>query len=164
MFVTPDCVRAVIEVKTTLSDSTVMKECAIKLAKVGKLCRENGGMTPWLGIFAYEGSLQGSNLPLDAVEEAFHQTEVVINCFAYGKDRFVRFWKQSELESEDVMNDPGRERWEAYHLVDLAPAYFIGNVVDALSTLSRENNAFAWFPLSEGKGIHMQAERILHRR
>lgn len=164
MFVTPDCVRAVIEVKTSLRASTEVEECAIKLSEVGKLCRTNGGKTPWLGIFAYEGTLQDSNLLLNAVEAAFCRTEVAINCLAYGKDLFIRYWKQRELELEETVNDPSVERWEAYHLDHLAPAYFIGNVVDALSTLSRKNNAFAWYPLSEGKGVHMQAERILPRR
>ena len=42
MFVTPDCVRAVIEVKTTLPSSADVEDCAIKLAEVGNLCRENG--------------------------------------------------------------------------------------------------------------------------
>ena len=40
------------------------------------------------------------------------------------------------------------EKWRAYRLEHLASAYFIGNVVDALSTLSRKNNAFAWYPLN----------------
>jgi len=163
MFVTPDCVRAVIEVKTALRSSTEVENCAIKLGDVGKLCRENCGKPPWLGIFDYEGTLQGSNLLLDAVEVAFRQTEVVINCIAYGKDRFVRFWKQGEIELGDPPADPNIERWRAYRLDNLAPAYFIGNVVDAISPLNRKNNAFAWYPITEGKRNYMQDQRILHR-
>jgi hypothetical protein len=164
MFVTPDCVRAVIEVKTSLPSSTDVKDCAIKLSDVGKLCCENGGKPPWLGIFDYEGTLQNSNLLLDAVEVAFHHTEIAINCIAYGKDRFVRFWKQDEIELGDALDDLGIERWRVYRLNHIAPAYFIGNVVDALSTLSGKNNAFAWYPLSDGKRAYLEAERILPRR
>lgn len=163
MFVTPDCVRAVIEVKTSLRDSAEVKKCAIKLAKIGKLCRENGEGVPWLGIFSYEGTLQQNAPLLDAVEAAYEQTGAVIDCLAYGKDRFVRFWKTGELERGDAPEAVNIESWRAYRLEDLASAYFVGNVVDALSTLSRKNNAFAWYPLSDGKRVHMQDERILQR-
>lgn len=164
MFLTPDCVRAVIEVKTSLAASADVEECAVKLAKIGKLCRENGEATPWLGIFSYEGSLQQDAPLLNAVEAAYQQAETVIDCLAYGKDRFVRFWKKGEHERGDDPEAVNVEKWRAYRLEHLASAYFIGNVVDALSTLSRKNNAFAWYPLSDGKRVHMQSERILQRR
>lgn len=164
MFVTPDCVRAVIEVKTSLRSSADVTECAIKLAEVGKLCRENGEAVPWLGIFSYEGTLGQDEPLLNAVESAHEQTDVVINCFAYGKDRFVRFWAKGEIERGDQPGAENAEKWRAYRLDHLASAYFVGNVVDALSSLSRKNNAFAWYPLSDGKRVHMQAERILQRR
>lgn len=35
MFVTRDCVRAVIEVKTSLDTSSALEECAVKIAEVG---------------------------------------------------------------------------------------------------------------------------------
>jgi hypothetical protein len=164
MFVTPDCVRAVIEVKTSLPAAANVEECAVKLAKIGKQCRMNGEAMPWLGIFSYEGTLRQDAPLLNAVEAAYDQTEAVINCLAYGKDRFVRFWKKGELERGDAPDTANVERWRAYRLEDLASAYFVGNVVDALSTLSRKNNAFAWYPLSDGKRVHMRAERKLNRR
>lgn len=164
MFVTPDCVRAVIEVKTSLPTSAKVEECAVKLAEIGKLCRENGEAVPWLGVFSYEGSLQQDAPLLKAVQTAYDQTGTVIECVAYGKDRFVRFWKEGELERGDAPEAANVEKWRAYRLEHLASAYFVGNVVDALSTLSRKNNAFAWYPLSDGKRVHMQDERMLQRR
>lgn len=164
MFVTPDCVRGVIEVKTSLRASADVEECAVKLATIGKLCRENGEAVPWLGIFAYEETLQQDAPLLEAVEAAYQQTGAVIDCLAYGKDRFVRFWKQGELERGDPPATANTEKWRVYRLEHLASAYFVGNVVDALSTLSLKNNAFAWYPLPDGKRFHMKAERILNRR
>jgi hypothetical protein len=164
MFVTPDCVRAVMEVKTSLPASADVEECAVKLAKIGKLCQEHGEAVPWLGIFSYEGTLQQAALLLNAVEAAYQQTGAVIDCLAYGKDRFVRFWKKGEIERGDAPEAANVEKWRAYLLEHLASAYFVGNVVDALSTLSRKNNAFAWYPLSDGKRVHMQDERKLNRR
>ena len=32
-----------------------------------------------------------------------------------------------------------------------ASAYFVGNVVDALARWNSENNAYAWYPLTDGK-------------
>jgi hypothetical protein len=164
MFVTPDCVRAVIEVKTSIPTSADIKECAVKLAKIGELCRENCESVPWLGIFSYEGMLKRDAPLLNAAEAAYEQTKVVIDCFAYGKDCFVRFWKKGELERGDSPEQGNIEKWRAYRLKHLASAYFVGTVVDALATLSRKTNAFAWYPLSDGKMQWIQSERILNRR
>lgn len=159
MIVTPDCVRAVIEVKTSLDTSTAFEECATKLAENGKLCSKNGDAIPWLGIFCYEDKLKQDAPLLDAVEVAYRHTDVVINCLAYGKDRFVRFWENGERERGDSQEAASTARWRAYQLKHLASSYFVGNVVDALSSLSRPKNAFAWYPLSDGKLVHMQLER-----
>ena len=163
MFVTPDCVRAVIEVKTTLPASDDVKKCAIKLAKIGELCRENGGAVPWLGVFSYEGTLQQDAPLLDAVEAAYRQTGAMIDCIAYGKDRFVRFWKEGELEQGDDSEEMNFQKWRLYELEHLASAYFVGNVVDALSNLSHTQSSFAWYPLRVGKRVYMRAERRLTR-
>lgn len=161
MFVTPDCVRAVIEVKTNLTKAADLTNCAVKLANVGKLCKENGSVGPWLGIFSYEAKLKNSKFLLNAVSTAYQKTEVVIDCLAYGKNRFVRFWGKGTLELGDDPEAANVEKWRVYDLKHLASAYFVGNVVDALSMLSRKNNAFAWYPLSDGKKVHIVDERIL---
>lgn len=161
LFVTPDCVRAVIEVKTSLRSSTVLDECAVKLAEIGQLWRGRAECKPWLGLFSYEAHLQDSELLLDATQTAYRQTGVTIDCIAYGKDHFVRFWPRGDVEQGDNLFVNAQAKWRAYRLEHLASAYFVGNVVDALSTLSRDNNAFAWYPLSDGKRVHMQSERLL---
>ncbi len=161
LFVTPDCVRAVIEVKTTLRDSTRLDDCTIKLAEVGKLCQRHRQGSPWLGVFCYEQSLEDPELLLDAVEVAYRRTNVAINSLAYGKDRFVRFWQEDEVERGDNSLFASHGKWRAYDLTRLASAYFVGNVVDALSGLSQQNSAFAWYPLSDGKRIHRIGERLI---
>lgn len=163
LFVTPDCVRAIIEVKTSLPSSAALEECATKLARVGQLCAENEDK-PWLGIFSYEGTLQQPEPLLDAVENAHNATGVAINCLAYGKDRLVRFWGRGDRERGDALDADAQNRWRVYSVEQLASAYFIGNVVDALTKLNDRSNAFAWFPLAEGKLVHMLAERILQGR
>ncbi|MDQ7005859.1 MAG: hypothetical protein Q9Q40_01360, partial [Acidobacteriota bacterium] len=88
MFVTPDCVKAVIEVKTALRDRAALDEAMTKLAQVGQLCRDCVQATPWLGLFVYERNLQDDDVLLNSVEQAYTTTNVPINCIAYGKDRF----------------------------------------------------------------------------
>lgn len=159
LFVTPDCVRATIEVKTSLNSSKEVKTCANKLAEVGKLCRTSRGVPPWLGIFSYEGTRNPDRLLLDAVEEAANKTDVAINCVAYGKDYFVRYWPENEYERGDDHLVSVNARWRTYRLEHLASSYFVGNVVDSLSNLEQRSSSYAWFPLTDGKKVHMLGER-----
>ena len=161
MLVTPDCVRAVIEVKTCLTSSAELEECTVKLANVGKLCCGSADSIPWLGVFSYEGTLHDNNLLLNAVEKAHQETNITINSIAYGKDRFVRFWPVGELEQGDNQGTATHAKWRIYGLRNLASSYFVGNVIDFLSGLDRPSNSYAWFPLTDGKKIHMRGERIL---
>ena len=161
LLVTPDCVRAVIEVKTSLNNSADVKECATKLATVGSLCRTHDGsnFNMWLGIFSYEGTRNPDPLLLDAVQEAANRTDTAINCVAYGKDYFVRYWAEGEYEKGDDRTEPADPRWRIYRLQDLASSYFVGNVVDSLANLERQSSSYAWFPLTDGKKVHLLSER-----
>lgn len=161
LFVTPDCVRAVIEVKTSLRSSGAVNDCAVKLAQTGTLFHGVKEVKPWLGVFSYEAHLQDSTFLLDALQLAHRETGVAIDCMAYGKNDFVRFWPNGEIEQGDELFASSHAKWRAYRLDHLASAYFVGNVVDALSGLNRENNAFAWYPLTDGKRVHMRGERML---
>jgi hypothetical protein len=163
MFVTPDCVRAVIEVKTSLNNTAEVRVCAVKLAEVGRLCKSCVDEVPWLGIFSYEGRLTRHTFLLDAVEYAARQTGIAVNCAAYGKDFFVRYWSENEHERGDNQTEPTVARWRAYKLAHLASSYFVGNAVDALSDVDRRSSSYAWFPLTDGKKIHMLGERIRER-
>lgn len=159
LFVTPDCVRAVIEVKTSLDSSPELKKCAVKLAKVGELCRTCVDAVPWLGIFSYEGTLKADTLLLDAVEMAAKRTDIPINSVAYGRDYFVRYWPEGEYEQGDDHRLPAYARWRSYRLEHLASSYFVGNVVDSLTKLNRGSSSYAWFPLTDGKKVHLLNER-----
>jgi hypothetical protein len=154
LFVTPDCVRAIIEVKTSLNSSKEVKDCATKLASVGRLCRKCAHIDPWLGIFSYEGTRNADPLLLNAVKEAAENTDIAINCVAYGKNHFVRYWSEGECEQGDDRQKPADPRWRIYRLENLASSYFVGNVVDSLSNLERHSSSYAWFPLREGKKVH----------
>ena len=52
--------------------------------------------------------------------------------------------------------------WHSYNLPDVAPSYFVGNLVDWISTVDKGTASFAWFPVvgdkeaNRGKEAHRQ--------
>ena len=161
--VTPDAVRAIIEVKTRLPSAGKFNECAGKLAAAGKLCHDVVGKTPWLGIFCYEQGVASYETPLDAVEHGYKESNTKINCIAEGASKFVRFWAKTERESGDGDAMKNSEGWRAYNLGQLAPSYFIGNLIDSLSELSRRESSYAWYPIQNGKGQFRKGQRLVKR-
>lgn len=161
MLVTPDCVKAVVEVKTSLDSSTELNDQMTKLAQIGKLYHDNMSEIPWLGLFCYESDLQNHQFLLDSVQFAYGKTGIAINAVAYGRDRFVRFWPYLEQELGDRHQDTLECRWRVYDLENLASAYFIGNVVDALTGVSDGANSGVWYPIKNGKKVHMLGEQIM---
>jgi hypothetical protein len=164
MFVTPDCVKAVVEVKTSLKNTKDLKKHLTKLAGIGKLCRDKGGGMPWLGLFCYEEDLQDYKYLLDAVQFAYGKIGFAVNAVAYGRDRFVRFWRYGELEEGDKHQDSLECRWRVYDLENLASAYFVGNVVDTITGISDGDNSGVWYPLTDGKKVHMLGEQIMDNK
>lgn len=161
MFVTPDCVKAVIEVKTSLDSTTDVRDCLAKLGEIGRLCREHREPLPWLGLFCYECDLQNDTLLLDAAFDACLATDIAVNCISYGKDLFIRYLDRGEREIGDNSEATRTRRWRSYFLEHLASAYFVGNVVDSISDLSRRRRDYAWYPLRNGKQTHRLGEQRL---
>lgn len=173
--VTPEAPGAVVESKTRLSGIEDWLDAVGPPANIGRLCRnalqsmntaldEEPPKPPWLGVFCYEhDSDQGLNI-LDAVEEVWRETCTPINCVCCGKSTFVRFWPKGECEPGDPPGAADREFWRLYELQDLAPSYFIGNLVDAMCSVENQNTGFAWFAYREGKKTRMIDERPLEGR
>ena len=155
LIVTPDAVRAVIEVKTALRSPQIMKDALVKLAEVEKLCREvQGTENVWTGLFVYEGNESQHENLLKGIAKAYESTTLPINCVSYGKDLFIR-----HLETGSVVSSPVQDSvWHSYHLRSMAPAYFVGNVVDSISLVDRRTSSFAWFPIPDGK----EAKRVFY--
>jgi hypothetical protein len=146
LVVTPDAVRAVIEVKTILGSANTMREALSTLAEVGNSFARHL-RRPWLGLFVYESRLSDRTVLQCLSEIAQHHRAV--ECVTVGENRFFRFWRAGEAGNDVENRQP---RFESYNLQGLAPSYFMGNVVDHVSPLQ---SAFAWYPLREGKNPHM---------
>lgn len=148
VMITPDSVKGIIEVKTKLDKISDLEKFTKKLA--GNLefiyndcCYENSRNNIFAGLFSYDSTLKETRSTeilnvLKSVAGGDHKR--VVNHLCLGRSLFVRFWSQSP-ESE-----PGYNKWHSYYLKDIAPGYFINNVVDAMATDSVRVNQDVWFP------------------
>ena len=85
MIVTPDAVRAVIEVKTRLrsGDAQPIFE---KLGKISSLCLDATEVPTWTGLFAYEADRCTHERVLTALSQAGEETRGQVSCIACGQN------------------------------------------------------------------------------
>lgn len=178
MVVTPDLVRAIVEVKTSAALTGRDKRLpeivsqSITLAQKGALCdRALRGSANyhnvWTGLFVYDSAKQPEVPVLQAIREARKRTGHAINCVALGRSHFFRYWGKDEIEMGALSVERRCPVWHAYRFCDdkgeipIAPSYFLGNIIDAVSHVDRAESGFAWFPLVGGKeqyGTHVLFE------
>jgi hypothetical protein len=146
VFVTPDCVRGMIEVKSRLSGKPAYESALKQLADSVALCTD---YVVWTGLFAHGSGRQVSredgpdDTILDALTSVARETGVRVHSVCVGGDLFVRFWEDSAGRARGIYSG---EAWHSYYLERLAPAYFIGNFVAELSHIPEEYSK-VWFPI-----------------
>lgn len=175
VIVTPDCVKAVIEVKTKLDAQNDYQQALSKLADVAGKIRGNndfGNALPelphecWAGLFVFEEpkinkqddqrqALHGrSQIVLRALSQSTGPNpERAINCISAGSDLFIRYWPQG---TNNIGGNLYRSGWQTYQFErnhrGLAPAYFIGNLImDIMPDLYPQAGYF-WFPIQDQYG------------
>lgn len=148
MIVTPDAVVGVIEVKTELRNRAQMADTLQKLARIEDLCRDSTGVdSVWTGLFIFNGDTSLQERLLGAVGDAYQSTRRPVNCVSCGADSFVRFWSRGA----DVNSLERGPVWHSYTLLGVAPSYFMGNLIDFISSVDRSTAEYAWFPMLGGK-------------
>lgn len=177
VFVTPDAVRAIIEVKTSQTSSEI-KETAGKLSDELQRVREcqRSMDSCWGGIFVYKpgsglkksAASAGNDLATShrnlllalngASKDIDFSANRVINCASIGKSSFARFWTNGSRAGNTIV---GTDTWHSYELEDdlkgLAQAYFLSNLVSHLSQgimFDDFDSQYAWFPIHDGKESH----------
>jgi hypothetical protein len=151
LIVTPDAVVGVIEVKTELNTETAISEALVKLSKIEELCRNiTGEDSIWTGLFVFEGNGNDGERLLKAMARAYEETRRVVHCVAVGRDLFLRYWTRGR----DVNSQERGPVWHTYNLPQVAPSYFLGNLVDWVSSVDHRTAQFAWFPALGGKERH----------
>ena len=113
---------------------------------------------PFVGLFAYENE----GCDYDDVLSALHETvgstaRRNVHAICLGEDLFSRFW----YCPPETPNRPN-QLWRAYELKDMAPAYFVHNVIESLCERSVIDNNFLWYP-RQGKEEHVRGERLMDR-
>jgi hypothetical protein len=146
LIVTPSAVRAIIEVKTNLSNIDY-SDALIKLAENVNLCAQYENDSVWSGIFDYDSSCAKKFCQklLKALSLAKKMKGIPINSIACGQNLFIRYWASGERE------DTNENLWRAYKLFNLAPAYFIGNLIEHITSIDNSSSSFAWFPIEGTK-------------
>lgn len=151
VFVTPDAVRGVIEVKSRVTRH-VLSTSLDKLLKNLDIVNEGirtihptnyGKWDYFIGLFSYETDVTDYNIVLRMLQKkAKGEMFRVVTHVSLGPSLFVRYWSQDP--------DGGSEcnKWHSYELNHLSPAYFISNLIGFLSPLSVRFNQKTWFPLS----------------
>lgn len=163
--VTPDCVRAIIEVKTELNGPKKIKQVIEKLADdIHKIRRVNPSC--WAGLFIYEGpqffdghfqqlSKKKSAEILRSINRLARNDPLrAINCVTIGSHTFVRYWPQIPQHFSGKLEQAG---WQSYVFNNnrhsgLSPAYFVGNLVMHLTAPENSEIRRAWFPIQDGNG------------
>ncbi len=156
--VTPDAVRAVIEVKTSLGRVDKLRETVQKLSDAVGIARERSHLAyhHFAGLFVFEGSPVTDADVLTALRDAAFAgrfRDRFVNWIALGPQRFFRFWDRGSTELGIIGNV-----WHSYKLPpNLAHAYFVSNVVWDLTQDGWNDWAqYAWFPIQSGKEQYRQ--------
>ena len=150
LIVTPDSVVGAIEVKTKLRSGIEFKDTITKLTKIEEMCRDiTGRDSVWTGLFVFEGEKRQQEKILRAAGASYKDIKRVINCISSGRKVFVRHWARGA----DVNSVERGPVWHSYELPDVAPSYFLGNLVDWISQVDNGTASFAWFPALGGKEV-----------
>jgi hypothetical protein len=140
VFVTPDAVLGLIEIKARVGRSK-FREALDKLCLNAELVRLHPNTRAFVAFFAFELEGDFSASWLVDVANAAPTWNHRLNFAAIGDSGFIRYW------DEDPAN-PNRsyESWHAYALPGLAASYFVHNAVDAVSPNSVLRNNDVWYP------------------
>jgi hypothetical protein len=147
VIVTPDLCLGAIEVKTRL-DAANLKQSIQKLSGLKQSIYFRG--QPFTGLFSFEHDGEDFQPLLNDIKTAAEGSpHRVVNWVSLGTSLFARFW----LEAPERPNRQA-DIVRAYRLRELAPAYFVQNVIEALCNESVRENSYIWYP-PEGKETYM---------
>jgi hypothetical protein len=142
VFVTPEAVRAMIEVKTGL-DIASLGETLEKLAKDVAIVRRQGHKDCWAGLFVYEERRLKHEEVLRALLEHSVGGLGAVNCVALGKTDFFRY-----REDGHSVGSVDGAVWHSYKLKQLAPGYFVSNLAVHLGGKLSGASESLWFPIA----------------
>lgn len=151
VFVQPEAVRGIIEVKTEVHSPGFLKDAILKLKEIGDMLPAKN--RAFLSIFSYDSKFTDPKKVLELLQDGATSIKQTINLLCLGDSCFVRYWEKSLV----VGNDNLYEKWHSYSVKKMAYGYFIHNVLLALSPDYIDANQDIWFPKTS-KEIHKTGE------
>ncbi len=152
VFVTADSVKAVIEVKSRITDGNLHQALGklsdnAEFIKSNRIVNEDDDL--FVGLFSYD--FDGNRPSTRRILQRLHDTangraSRVVNHITLGKNLFIRFWHTNPDPNLQQENAP-YNRWHSYSFENLASGYFINNAVEyASDNMSVRFNRFVWYP------------------
>jgi len=161
VFVTPDAVKAIIEVKAKTTTET-LSLALDQLIQSSQIVADYYNTFSharfrhynlFTGVFSYETDIEDPDLVLDLLQDkANGDSRMVVNHLCLNDSLFVKFWIGGGSQADE---------WRSYWLDRLAPAYFINNIINEVAPLSVFSNEKVWFP--ESKEIHRTGTKPLRK-
>jgi hypothetical protein len=110
VFVTPDAVLGIIEVKSSLNNSTLRESLQILSSNAHLVQSKSTGRRVY-GLFSYEDKTTNIDVTLRTLQEVSEeQGSRVIHCICLGESSFIRFWNIDPISGNRVIN-----KWHAYN-------------------------------------------------
>ncbi len=144
VFITPDALRGMIEVKS-LVDATGFREALAKMRQNIELFGLPGRSTRFFGVFSFESTVSTDAALAALRDSAGGNPNCYLDLACLGYSHFIKWWYLNPESANRVV-----KRWHSYRLPEMAPGYFLHNVVAELAGHSVNENTHAWFP-AEGK-------------
>lgn len=135
--VTPNSVKAVIEVKTRLRSGD-LTEVVEKINEIGLFLDETrmlGKHDPFIGIFSYEGDHPISSLENQIKNKIIEgiKNQCHIDCITLNKEIFIEYYDQGE-------------KFKVYHAKDFSFSFFISNLIKIVMDEPMGDELPTWFP------------------
>lgn len=139
--VTPNSVKAVIEVKTRLRSGD-LTEVVEKINEIGSFLEETcmlGKYDPFIGIFSYEGHHSIPSLESNIKDRIINgiKNQCYIDCITLNKDIFIKY---PSLE----------DKFQVYHAKDFSFSFFISNLIKKVMDEPMGDESPTWFPKDKG--------------
>lgn len=143
VFVTPDAAPGLIEVKSKAPTPAKLEEHLNKLAANIEHVRKHGNPNAFAGYFAFDSDIQNPHTLNSLLNEVARGCSArAIDFVCLGTRVFALFWRKGEVWPGATPNT-----WEAFQFEDeVAPAYFVNNVIYVSAPASVTQNREVWFP------------------
>jgi hypothetical protein len=149
VFVTPDSIIGLLEVKSSMTNN-LLSSSAEKLARNIELVRLHPNIRAFAGIFSFEDQTRDPRRSVGCISDASATWNRKIDFVSLGTDRFIRFWETEPGNSRKIHHS-----WHSYKINRLAQGYFVHNVIDAVCPHSVFENQDVWFPHSS-KEVYLE--------